>query len=185
MTEPGADVHDLVARRQQARQARDFAEADRLRDQVRGAGWLLRDTPAGPELVPAPPYALTDPEQIAFEMFGIAYGHGLKVPGELSLLAKALFNLDSVTRTLDPEFVPANAINSYLTQIATQRAKSELAPARLFQLASQTTQQCFPDGIGASWSTRLMRMSTGPMRSVISARMRAIAASESGRRSTT
>ena len=65
MTEPGADVHDLVARRQRARQARDFAEADRLRDQVRGAGWLLRDTPAGPELVPAPPYELTDPEQLA------------------------------------------------------------------------------------------------------------------------
>ena len=77
--------------------------------------------------------------RLLFEMFGIAYGHGLKVPGEMSLLAKALFNLDSVTRTLDPEFIPANAINSYLTQIATERAKSELAPARLFQLASQTT----------------------------------------------
>jgi predicted unusual protein kinase regulating ubiquinone biosynthesis (AarF/ABC1/UbiB family) len=77
--------------------------------------------------------------RLLFEMFGIAYGHGLKVPGELSLLAKALFNLDSVTRTLDPEFVPAHAIESYLTEIAKERAKSELAPARLFQLASQTT----------------------------------------------
>jgi glycosyltransferase involved in cell wall biosynthesis len=65
VTEPGPDVHDLVARRQQARQARDFADADRLREQIREAGWLLRDTPSGSELVPAPPYALTDPERLA------------------------------------------------------------------------------------------------------------------------
>jgi predicted unusual protein kinase regulating ubiquinone biosynthesis (AarF/ABC1/UbiB family) len=77
--------------------------------------------------------------RLLFEMFGIAYAHGLKIPGELTLLAKALFNLDGVTRALDPEFVPASAINSYLMQLATERAKSELAPARLFQLASQTT----------------------------------------------
>jgi predicted unusual protein kinase regulating ubiquinone biosynthesis (AarF/ABC1/UbiB family) len=77
--------------------------------------------------------------RLLFDMFGIAYEHGLKIPGELSLLAKTLFNLDSVTRALDPEFVPASAINSYLVSLATERARSELAPARLFQLASQTT----------------------------------------------
>ena len=37
-----------------ARRARreDFAEADRLRDEVRAAGWEIRDGPDGPELVP-------------------------------------------------------------------------------------------------------------------------------------
>ena len=77
--------------------------------------------------------------RVLFEVLGTSYEHGLKLPGELTLLAKTLFNLDGVTRALDPEFVPANAISSYLMQIATKRAREEMAPARLFQLASQTT----------------------------------------------
>ncbi|HSJ65904.1 MAG TPA: AarF/UbiB family protein [Gemmatimonadaceae bacterium] len=77
--------------------------------------------------------------RVLFELLGAAYEHGIKLPGELTLLAKTLFNLDGVTRALDPEFVPADAINSYLVQIATKRAREEMAPARLFRLASQTT----------------------------------------------
>lgn len=65
MAEPSPEVHDLVARRQQAREQRDFALADRLRDEIRTAGWLLRDTPAGPELLPASAFELTDPDQLA------------------------------------------------------------------------------------------------------------------------
>jgi GT2 family glycosyltransferase len=65
VTQPGPEVHELLARRQRAREQRDFALADRLRDEVRAAGWLLRDTPAGPELVPAPPFELTDPDHLA------------------------------------------------------------------------------------------------------------------------
>ena len=36
-----------------ARGARDWAEADRLRDELRAMGWEVRDGPEGPELVPA------------------------------------------------------------------------------------------------------------------------------------
>ena len=36
-----------------ARDARDWAEADRLRDELRAMGWEVRDGPQGPELVPA------------------------------------------------------------------------------------------------------------------------------------
>jgi cysteinyl-tRNA synthetase len=43
---------ELAERRQQARAGRDFAEADRLRDEIAGAGWEVRDVPAGFELVP-------------------------------------------------------------------------------------------------------------------------------------
>ena len=42
------------ARREEARAAKDFAEADRLRDELRARGWEVRDGPAGPELVPVP-----------------------------------------------------------------------------------------------------------------------------------
>ncbi len=50
---PPADVAELAEQRVQARAARDFAESDRLRDEIRALGWEVRDGPAGPELVPA------------------------------------------------------------------------------------------------------------------------------------
>jgi cysteinyl-tRNA synthetase len=42
-----ARVESLVNRRQEARKQRDFAEADRLRDELTGLGVLMEDTPAG------------------------------------------------------------------------------------------------------------------------------------------
>jgi glycosyltransferase involved in cell wall biosynthesis len=59
------DVHHLLEQRQAARERRDFASADALRDELRRAGWLVRDTPDGPQLVPAPPYELVDPATLA------------------------------------------------------------------------------------------------------------------------
>jgi cysteinyl-tRNA synthetase len=41
------EVADLVARRDAARRARDFAEADRIRSELAGRGVILEDTPAG------------------------------------------------------------------------------------------------------------------------------------------
>ena len=37
----------LVAERDQARQARDFARADALRDELVTSGWTVEDTPSG------------------------------------------------------------------------------------------------------------------------------------------
>ena len=48
-----ADVVELAEARERARAARDYAEADRLREQIRGHGWEVRDGPDGPELLPA------------------------------------------------------------------------------------------------------------------------------------
>jgi cysteinyl-tRNA synthetase len=48
----GDEERELLERRQAARAARDFAEADRLRDELRARGFEVRDGPAGPELVP-------------------------------------------------------------------------------------------------------------------------------------
>src|SRR6185437_2943212 len=48
-----AEVIELRDAREQARAARDFAEADRLREQIRAHGWEVRDSPNGPELLPA------------------------------------------------------------------------------------------------------------------------------------
>jgi len=50
-----AGVHELATRRSAARQARDFAAADDLRDQIGKLGWVVTDTPGGYALAPAPP----------------------------------------------------------------------------------------------------------------------------------
>jgi cysteinyl-tRNA synthetase len=49
-----AEVTELLAARQRAREARDFAEADRIRERLRELGWEVRDGPGGAELIPVP-----------------------------------------------------------------------------------------------------------------------------------
>jgi len=46
------EVRELLAAREQARAGRDYAEADRLRDEIRALGWEIRDSAEGPELLP-------------------------------------------------------------------------------------------------------------------------------------
>ena len=50
---PPAQAVALADRRGEAREAKDWAEADRLRDELRELGWEVRDGPQGPELVRA------------------------------------------------------------------------------------------------------------------------------------
>jgi cysteinyl-tRNA synthetase len=45
------EVRRLAAEREEARAARDFERADRLRDELAAAGWEARDTPEGARLV--------------------------------------------------------------------------------------------------------------------------------------
>jgi cysteinyl-tRNA synthetase len=47
------EAQAIADRRAEARAAKDWAEADRLRDELRELGWEVRDGPQGPELVPA------------------------------------------------------------------------------------------------------------------------------------
>ena len=47
-----AELVELAERRQEARAGRDFDEADRLRGEIEGQGWEVRDVPDGFELVP-------------------------------------------------------------------------------------------------------------------------------------
>jgi cysteinyl-tRNA synthetase len=50
---PDAEALELLAERERARAAKDWGEADRLRDALRDRGWTVRDGAAGAELVPA------------------------------------------------------------------------------------------------------------------------------------
>ncbi|MBN1370558.1 MAG: hypothetical protein JW987_01260 [Anaerolineaceae bacterium] len=50
--ELSAQVQELLARRQAAREAQQWAEADRLRAEIATLGWQVKDTAAGPQLEP-------------------------------------------------------------------------------------------------------------------------------------
>ncbi|MEO6205890.1 MAG: glycosyltransferase [Mycobacteriales bacterium] len=58
MTPPAApaDVVSLAERRAEARAAKDFAESDRLRDEIAALGWTVRDGADGWTLAERPPY---------------------------------------------------------------------------------------------------------------------------------
>jgi ubiquinone biosynthesis protein len=88
------------------------------------ANQTVEDTPAG---------------VVLYEMIAIGFRKGLKLPAELTLLAKALFNLDAVTRSLDPSFNPTQSIREYTSEIANKMARREMSPRRLFQIAAETS----------------------------------------------
>ena len=75
--------------------------------------------------------------EVMYELINISYSRGLRLPAELTLLAKALFNLDAVTRALDPSYSPIATIREYGNQIAADKARRELNPRKLLQIAMQ------------------------------------------------
>jgi cysteinyl-tRNA synthetase len=50
-SEAGAEEQELLDERQAARAAGNYADADRIRDELRARGWEVRDAAAGPQLV--------------------------------------------------------------------------------------------------------------------------------------
>lgn len=57
--------------------------------------------------------------------------HGIRIPGDLSMLGKTLLNLDRVGRTLDPEFDPNEAIRTHVADILRQRMWKQASPGRV------------------------------------------------------
>src|SRR5439155_9842508 len=80
-----------------------------------------------------------DAGKLLYELLNIAYQRRLRLPAELTLLAKTLFNLDAVTRAIDPLYSPIPTIKEFGNQILTERARRELNPRRLFQLATESS----------------------------------------------
>jgi ubiquinone biosynthesis protein len=78
--------------------------------------------------------------RVLYDAIAIAFQRGLKLPAELTLLAKTLFSLDNITRSLDSAYNPTEAIRSYTAQIINDRARRDLSPARLARAVAQTTE---------------------------------------------
>ena len=62
----------------------------------------------------------------------VSSGTGLKLPVELTLLGKALLNLDQVAWILDPDFNPNAAIREHAPTLMQQRLSHDLSPGNLF-----------------------------------------------------
>lgn len=66
-----------------------------------------------------------DAGSMVMELMRISGDHGLRLPPELSMLGKALLNLDQVARTLDPDFDPSEAIRRHTDSIL----ESQISPS--------------------------------------------------------
>ena len=79
-----------------------------------------------------------DSGTLVMQLSRLSSENGLRLPPELSLLGKALLNLDQVSCTLDPDFEPSAAIQSHATSIMESRMKP--SRERLFSAALETRE---------------------------------------------
>jgi predicted unusual protein kinase regulating ubiquinone biosynthesis (AarF/ABC1/UbiB family) len=70
--------------------------------------------------------------KIVLQVTRLSAQFGLRPPPELTLLGKALLNLDQIGRSLDPDFDPNEAIRKNGAEILRQRIKKNLSPSYLF-----------------------------------------------------
>jgi ubiquinone biosynthesis protein len=61
--------------------------------------------------------------------------YGLRPPVEMTMIAKALLNLDQAARILDPEFDPNAAIQSHIADIVRSKLLASASPAGLLHAA--------------------------------------------------
>jgi len=65
---------------------------------------------------------------------------GLRPPPEMTMIGKALLNLDQVARTLDPDFDPNEAIRQRTSDIAQKRLLASASPASLLHAAMEAKE---------------------------------------------
>ena len=70
--------------------------------------------------------------KIVLEITRTSSACGIRVPPELTMLGKALLNLDLVARILDPEFEPNAAIRRNAAEIMRERMTRSLSPGTVF-----------------------------------------------------
>jgi ubiquinone biosynthesis protein len=76
--------------------------------------------------------------RLLFDVIDLSFRSGLRLPAEMTLLAKALFNLDGVTRALEPTYTPLDTIREFGNQIAMARAQRDMSPRRIYQIAMES-----------------------------------------------
>jgi predicted unusual protein kinase regulating ubiquinone biosynthesis (AarF/ABC1/UbiB family) len=75
---------------------------------------------------------------VLVELSRISGAHGLRPPAEMSMIGKALLNLDQATLHLDPDFDPAAAIRSNLSELLASGLK--VSPAGIMAAAIEAKE---------------------------------------------
>jgi predicted unusual protein kinase regulating ubiquinone biosynthesis (AarF/ABC1/UbiB family) len=70
--------------------------------------------------------------QLIFNVIAIANNNDLKVPAELTMLAKTLLHLDSITKTLHPQYDPQTVIRDYAEQLIGQKLVQKFSPRNFY-----------------------------------------------------
>jgi ubiquinone biosynthesis protein len=65
----------------------------------------------------------------------LAYVHRVPVPSTMTLLGKAMLNLDGTIRTLSPELDPVQLIRDYMLEVMEKRGMAQVAAGRIFAWA--------------------------------------------------
>jgi ubiquinone biosynthesis protein len=65
----------------------------------------------------------------------LAQSHRAPVPSVLTLMGKAMLNLDGTIRTLSPELDPVQLIRDYMIEVMEKRVERQFSAGRLFALA--------------------------------------------------
>jgi predicted unusual protein kinase regulating ubiquinone biosynthesis (AarF/ABC1/UbiB family) len=74
------------------------------------------------------------------ELTRIAGTNGLRLPPELTMLGKALLNLDQVARKLDPTFDPNDAIREESAELMRRKLLDAATPANVFAAAMEVKE---------------------------------------------
>jgi predicted unusual protein kinase regulating ubiquinone biosynthesis (AarF/ABC1/UbiB family) len=77
---------------------------------------------------------------IVLDVTRLAAGSGLRLPPELTMLGKALLNLDEVARVLNPEFNPNAAIQRHASRILQRRLLASVSPANMMGAALEVKE---------------------------------------------
>jgi ubiquinone biosynthesis protein len=78
--------------------------------------------------------------KIVLEISSAASDGGVRVPRELSMLGKALLNLDSVGRALAPDFDPNATIRRLAGDITTRRMMRQASPGKILSSVLETAE---------------------------------------------
>jgi predicted unusual protein kinase regulating ubiquinone biosynthesis (AarF/ABC1/UbiB family) len=77
---------------------------------------------------------------VVLQVTKIAADAGLRIPGELTLLGKALLNLDRVGIALSPNFNPNDSIRRHLGELSRARIKETLTSANIMGVLTEVKQ---------------------------------------------
>lgn len=77
-------------------------------------------------------YQRVNTGQMIFQVISAAAAHSVRMPSELSMLAKTLLHLDSVTRELNPEFDPQQTIRDYAEELVILKLRQRFQPKNFY-----------------------------------------------------